>query len=124
MALWEVPLCALPPDKSSFPRERGAALKSKSKSRVGPQEAEGTQNPSGAPCEGGVCLFVCWLLGWFGAAYMDRKSGALKVFMKLWRFSIGTEVLGQGRRTHGDKVTDLILSSSNTTFSLLCILKI
>lgn len=60
MALWEVPLCILPPDKSSFPRERGAELERKSKGRVGPQEAEGTQFPSSETSvrECG-CLFVC-----------------------------------------------------------------
>lgn len=62
MALWEVPLCALPSDKGSFPRERGAALEHESKGRVGPQEAEGGPD-SQAEVLGerasGVCLHVC-----------------------------------------------------------------
>lgn len=56
MALWEVPLCALPSDKSSFPRERGAELECKSKGKVGPQEVK-----PGEPIPGhglDACLFV------------------------------------------------------------------
>lgn len=61
VALWEVPLCALPSDKSSFPRERGAELQCKSKGRVGPQEVEGTRFPSRETRweSVGVCMYVC-----------------------------------------------------------------
>ena len=71
MALWEVPLCALPPDKSSFPRERGAELECKSKGRVGPQEVEGTQFPSSETSVRDCgCLFVCMYVC---VTYVHRK---------------------------------------------------
>lgn len=74
VALWEVPLCALPSDKSSFPRERGAELECKSKGRVGPQEVEGTQFPSREPQweSLGVCLYGC-------ATYVYRKHAETSV---------------------------------------------
>lgn len=61
VALWEVPLCTLPSDKSSFPRERGAVLECKSKGGVGPQEVKGTQFPSREPWweSVAVCLCLC-----------------------------------------------------------------
>lgn len=56
VALWEVPLCALPPVKSSFPRERGAELECKSKARVGPQETKGTHSQAARPLW--MCVFA------------------------------------------------------------------
>lgn len=58
MALWEVPLCALPSDKSSFPRERGAELECKSKGKVRPQEVKPGE-PVPKQRADACCLFVC-----------------------------------------------------------------
>lgn len=43
-----MPLCALPPDKSSFPRERGAELECKTTATAGwgPRKLRGTRFPS------------------------------------------------------------------------------
>lgn len=62
VALWEVPLCTLPSDKSSFPCERGAVLECKSKGGVGPQEVKGNPIPKQRTLvrECG-CLFVFML---------------------------------------------------------------
>lgn len=76
VALWEVPLCALPPDKSSFPRERGAELERKSKGRVGPQEVKGTQFPSSETLRDCGCLFVCLYVC---ATYVHRKRGGCEL---------------------------------------------
>lgn len=51
MALWEVPLCALPSDKSSFPRERGAAA---AKAGWGPRKSRGPDSQADS-----VGVFVC-----------------------------------------------------------------
>lgn len=53
VALWEVPLCALPSDKSSFPRERGAGLE---QSQGGAPGSQGDPIPKQ---RASGCLFAC-----------------------------------------------------------------
>lgn len=75
MALWEVPLCALPSDKSSFPRERGAELECKSKGKVGPQEVQLGDPKSKQRAD--ARLFVC-LFAWIKCNfYVNKKRNAV-----------------------------------------------